>query len=212
MMKKASGMKLVPSRGFLRLVLVPAVVALFFLGGACSRGAKKESGAPPNGPAKLTVKGGRLSLSYAGRTLLEAKITAPEQGLRVKPNSFRAGEKLNQVILLEAGDGAKIGLSGKVHGGPESFPCEADRGAKELVMVRHASGLGTSLLNRAVYDRGGDWVLSVDAGPRVTVKPAGDGMDPRTFELEAAGSEIVLRFRPRFYQYHRGLRYFEPWT
>src|SRR5512143_144378 len=133
-------------------VLVFALISQLLLAGACSRRAPEKSGAPPNEPAKLSVKGGRITLAYSGRALFEAKIMAPEQGLRVKPNSFRVGEKLSQVILLEAEGGAKIGLAATVRGGPGSFPCAADRGARELVMVRHASGLGTSLLNRAVYD------------------------------------------------------------
>src|SRR5512139_3580279 len=77
------------------------VLGLIFVG-ACSRGSKEKPGAPPNEPAKLSVKGNRVTLVYSGRTLFEARITAPDQGLRVKPNSFRVGEKLSQVILLEA--------------------------------------------------------------------------------------------------------------
>jgi hypothetical protein len=79
-------------------------------------------------------------------------------------------------------------------------------------MVCHVSGLSRSLLNRAVCDRGRDWVFSVDPGPRATLAPASDGQDGRTYRLEAEGGEIVLRFRPRFYQVHRGLASFEPWT
>jgi hypothetical protein len=39
-----------------------------------------------------------------------------------------------------------------------------------------------------------------------------DGADRRTFAIEASGGEVLLRFRPRFYQQHRGLSFFEPWT
>ena len=69
-------------------------------------------------------------------------------------------------------------------------------------------------MNQAVYDRRWDWVLSIDDQPRtaVVVTPVSETPDARTFTLDARGSEILLRFRPRFYQQHRGLRYFEPWT
>ena len=79
-------------------------------------------------------------------------------------------------------------------------------------MVRHVSGMSRSLLNRAVYDRGRDWVLSVDAGPRAAVMPSSGKGDERRYAFSAEGAEIVLRFRPRFYQVHRGLGFFEPWT
>ena len=57
-------------------------------------------------------------------------------------------------------------------------------------------------------DRTRDWVVSIDAGAALTVTPLGGGR----FALEASGPEVVLRFRPRYYQKHRGLKYFQPWT
>ena len=57
-------------------------------------------------------------------------------------------------------------------------------------------------------------MLSVDDQPRTSTRitPLRDAPDGRSFRLDTTGSEIVLRFRPRFYQKHRGLRFFEPWT
>ncbi|MRR38487.1 hypothetical protein EG829_28330, partial [bacterium] len=74
------------------------------------------------------------------------------------------------------------------------------------------SGLSRSRLNRAVYDRKGDWVLSVDYFADVRILPVLATAARNAFSLEAQGTEIILRFRPRYYQKHRGLRYFEPWT
>jgi hypothetical protein len=117
-----------------------------------------------------------------------------------------------------------------------------------LVIVRNSVGPSFSLLNRAVYDRRGDWVLSVDYPAHVVVTPLADAFatghsgtgaragavatlaaageqsadqaarsaldpaTPTTFLIEASGGEIALRFRPRFYQRHRGLPQFRPWT
>ena len=52
------------------------------------------------------------------------------------------------------------------------------------------------------------------ARPRAAalIAPLAQTAEARTFRLDASGREILLRFRPRFYQQHRGLRYFEPWT
>ena len=81
-------------------------------------------------------------------------------------------------------------------------------------------GPSFSRLNRAVYDRRGDWVLSVDQPAAVTVTPLGDGaVEPAAsdtastrFTVEVSGGEIALRFRPRYYQRHRGLAAYRPWT
>jgi hypothetical protein len=120
---------------------------------------------------------------------------------------------VDQVLALHARKG-EIEISGTVSASGEAFPCESDRGVYALPVVRHSSGLSRSLLNQAVYDRSRDWVLSVDDHPRtaVTVTPIADSGGSRTFSLEARGNEILLRFRPRFYQRHRGLSLFEPWT
>ena len=116
--------------------------------------------------------------------------------------SYKTGERIEQVVYLFGGR-SPIKLEGIVRGGAESFACEADRrdrrGAGPLV-VRHVSGRSRSLLNRAVYDRSADWVLSVDAGPAVTVRRPADGEADVLSAWRAEGSEIVLRFRPRFYQ------------
>ena len=57
-----------------------------------------------------------------------------------------------------------------------------------------------------------DWAISIDAGAAVTLNPTTATETSTTFRLQATGREIVLRFRPRFYQKHRGLKYFRPWT
>lgn len=78
-------------------------------------------------------------------------------------------------------------------------------------MVRHSSGLSKSLLNRAVYDRKWDWVLSVNTYSHTVINPIKSNGESNTFSIDIEGREIILRFRPRFYQKHRALQYFEPW-
>jgi hypothetical protein len=196
------------SRACGTFLLAVAVPALLFA--SCAR--RKPAFPPPNAPAKAVLKGEKLRLTYNGRTIFEGTVRAGAGGFEATVNVYRAGDGVSQVILLASRGEGRARLSGTVSGGPESFPCEADRRDRGPVLVRHSSGLSRSLLNRAVYDRGSDWVLSVDAGPRVIVAPLGEAPKGGTFGLEAEGAEIVLRFRPRFYQIHRGLRFFEPWT
>ena len=192
------------------LAIAAAVIAAMLLP-ACRRAA--PSGAPKNETAKVRIGKAAISVRYDGGDLFEGKIQAGEAGFEVAVNVFRTGDALSQVILLTPRDkGGKVRVEGTLTGGPESFPCEADRRDRGLVMVRHVSGTSRSSLNRAVYDRGRDWVFSVDAGPRAIVLPSSATKDKNAYSFGAEGSEVVLRLRPRFYQVHRGLKFFEPWT
>jgi hypothetical protein len=170
----------------------------------------------PNSPARIDVADGKIRITYAGRLIFEGTIEAEAKALQQRSQVYTTGEKIGQMLLLfSRGSRTPVKLSGTIRGSEEAFPCEADRrdrrGAGPLI-VRHVSGLSRSLLNRAVYDRKQDWVLSVDENPRVTVLPVESSSQGNSFALTAEGNEIVLRFRPRFYQKHRGLAFFEPWT
>ena len=191
-------------------IVVAAIVAIGL--SACGKGGT-PAGAPENGAAGIEISGKDLVIRYDGRKMFEAEVAAGETGFEAKVNVTRAGGAVTQTVLLTPRDrSARIRLGGTVLGGPESFPCEADRRDRGLAVVRHVSGTSRSRLNRAVYDRGRDWVLSVDAGPRAAIAPSAAGEDGKTYRLEADGAEIVLRFGPRYYQIHRGLSFFEPWT
>jgi len=172
-----------------------------------------SSAAPKNEAAKITIGPKGIRVRYDGREIVKGGISASGAGFEAKVNAFKTGNALSQTVLLTPREkGGKVRITGTLVGGPESFPCEADRRDRGPVMVRHVSGTSRSLLNRAVYDRGRDWVFSIDAGPRAVVAPSSKKKDDREYAFEAEGSEIVLRFRPRYYQIHRGLELFEPWT
>jgi hypothetical protein len=170
---------------------------------------------PPNEPALVEIANGRILVRYHGGVIFEGMISGAAGMARAAVNVYRTADAVDQVIALTASSSAgPLEVSGTVTGSAEAFPAEADRPLRGLPIVRHASGLSRSLRNHAVYDRRWDWALSVDDQPRTRtrVTPVADTAEGRTFRLEAHGREILLRFRPRFYQQHRGLRYFEPWT
>jgi Melibiase len=193
-------------------LLIAAVVIAAGLVSSCCRSGPATA-APKNEAAKITIGKKDISVRYDGRDIFKGEISAAGSGFEAKVNVFRTGRAVDQTVLLTPRDkGGRIRVEGEVVGGPESFPCEADRRERGLVMVRHVSGTSRSLLNRAVYDRGRDWVFSVDAGPRVVVTPLAQRPGDRAYGFTAEGGEVVLRFRPRFYQIHRGLEFFEPWT
>jgi alpha-galactosidase len=172
-----------------------------------------EPGAPPNAPADIRVEGDRILVVYDGATLFDGRIGNPGALRAAVPSVATRDGAVDQVLALFARQG-EIELTGTVAASVEAFPCESDRAFRALPVVRHSSGLSRSRLNQAVYDRRRDWALSVDdrLHTPVTVTPLSDTPGGRTFTLTARGREIVLRFRPRFYQRHRGLALFEPWT
>ncbi|MCK7476284.1 MAG: hypothetical protein M0C28_00865 [Candidatus Moduliflexus flocculans] len=168
-----------------------AIVAAVLLAG-CGRG-RPSSGAPENGPAKVTVGKKDLAVRYDGREIFRAG-SPPERPVS-RPRSISSATatpspKRSSSRPATGADGSRS--RALLAAGPESFPCEADRRDRGPALVRHVSGVSRSLLNRAVYDRGRDWVFSVDAGPRAEVAPSADGKDGRALRLHGRG----LRDRP----------------
>jgi len=173
--------------------------------------------APPNAPARVKLIDESVSLTYDGAVIFEGTISrSGASSFETRTESFSRDDKIEQVVYFFGGDSdSPLVLKGKIRGSLEAFACEVDRRDRRgsgPAVVRHVSGASRSLLNRAVYDRRGDWVVSIDPGPRAVVSPAEAGAGTQAFDLEAGGGEIVLRFRPRFYNKHRGLGSFEPWA
>ncbi len=159
---------------------------------------------PSNSFAEVQIVADDISVKYDGREIFSAKMASVGEIKHIS-NSYESDGKISQVIMIQGSD---ITVSGIIYGSDQAFPCQADRSDTEYEPVRHCVGLSHSLLNRAVYDRKYDWVLSVDEqGSETKIVPDGHNK----FRVEIHGNEICLRFRPRYYQMHRGLTYFEPW-
>jgi alpha-galactosidase len=170
---------------------------------------------PPNAPAVIEAGGYRLVVRYHGETILSARIDAADRRIEFQEVKDRGGEAWNQALTLTAADGEPFTLAGRIEASDESFPCEADRRPSGTVMVRHQVGLGRSLLNRAVYDRKWDWLLSVDhsyTANDLAIEPLEATPKGNRFRITVRGDQVTLRFRPRYYQKHRGLEAYRPWT
>src|SRR4030042_2007395 len=129
---------------------------------AYARAQPKSSAAPPNAPAQVKVDGTALDIVYNGRTIFSGRIENAADLDRLITNDFKVGDAVHQVVAFNAKTWDKpVVLSGLISGSEESFPCESDRNPRSPGIVRHSSGLSKRLLNQAVYDREGDWVLSV---------------------------------------------------
>lgn len=200
------------TRRSLTLVAVLVLTAIL----ASVRRFEAQPGAPPpNEPADISVEGGRVVIRYRGADIFDGRIANPEALRSATINVFNRDGAIDQVVALTARSSREpLELAGVVVSGLQGFPAESDAPLRGVPIVRHASGLSRSLRNNAVYDREFDWVVSVNDHPRTRTKivPSAGSSERLTFELESRGGEIVLRFRPRFYQRHRGLLYFEPWT
>ncbi len=163
---------------------------------------------PPNAAAAVRIAGRQVVLTYGGAKLFEGTVEGAGPGTDLRRFVETGHQQVTQVLKWTAPRGSRLTLTGTVYGSDEAFAVEAEPREDALPVVRHASGPVTNLLNRGVYDRHADWVFSVDFPATVALVPA----TAQTFRVTAAGGEIALRFRPRFYQRHRGLAAYRPWT
>lgn len=204
-----------------------AVTALAVADGATGQVASETVEAPPNAPARIEWKpeGGRLSLHYHGLTLLDGVISAesaegqlaPDAGVQLETSEFRGEDgKVEQTLtfrLMGPQAGSVVVFRGSVFGSDEAFPAETPSEAQErFPCVRNSVGLSRNLRNNAVYDRRWDWVLTGPADGRTRIEPAQAGRDRITFSWESRGPTLELTFRPRFYQKHKEVHHFTPWT
>lgn len=174
--------------------------------------AQQTRDSPPNGPAEFLLAGKDLTVRYEGRTLFKGVLDDSGDGFTTGETRTESNGAITQVFTLTSSNGQKVTLSGTIGGSDESFPCQADRDAKSGEIVRHSFGLSRSLLNRAVYDRQRDWVLSVDFPAQARILPVEPFVEGHSFKIVIIGDEICIRFRPRYFQKHRGLTFYEPWT
>lgn len=180
---------------------------------AQSAPAARAASAPPNAPAIVIRGDSTLLLRYDGAVVFEGTLSvrgeAPVVNLLVDSSSA----SVTQVVKVTArGRGGALTLRARLNTSGESFATEADPAEDSRPVVRHAVGNADNARNRAVYDRQRDWLLSVDEPARVRVRAGGVGDTVSRYELTADGGEIAIRFRPRYYQRHRGLARYEPWT
>ncbi len=166
---------------------------------------------PPVEGLDIDWEGQMLSLSYDGQVIFQGRINLPKDQIRVTALTDKKGKTLSQVISFTSTVGEPVMIEGTIYASDQAFPCEADRPVYRRDLVRHSYGPSHSLRNDGVYDRFSDWVFSVDFPAVVVIDPDAEGAGRTGFECTISGRQVGLRFRPRFYQQHRGLAYFEPW-
>jgi len=139
--------------------------------------------------------------------ILSAKISALGLSYSYRQQNEVVNGCTFQIITITSNDLKPMELHGEISAGDEAIACESEPADNTLKIVRHVFGKSNNLLNNAVYERKNDWLLSVDKFyPKVKVTPVSDNK----YNLSVTGWEIVIRFRPQYYQKHRGLSYFNP--
>ena len=166
---------------------------------------------PPNAPAAVEAGNGQVVLTYRGRVLFDGRIVTTGGPAVLVQFTDSAGGRVTQVLKWTAAGDGRITITGVVRGSPEAFAAAVEPREDGLPVVRHAVGPVSNRLNRAFYDRRADWVLSVDEPARVELAPVAAGDSAVAYQVTAKGGEVSLRFRPRFYQRHRGLTEYRPW-
>ncbi len=185
-----------------------------------------EIAAPANAPAevKWNAAKGTFQLSYHGGVILDAKVQVKDAaGTRaasanevVLTPEISAGGRVTQRLRFTPANpaaGEMLLLKGTVTTSPEAFPAEALGEAQtNFPLIRTSDGLSRNLRNNAVYDRRWDWELAGPTGGGTRIEPQKEGAQANVFAWESSGGGIELVFRPRFYQQHKNLPYFEPWN
>ena len=123
------------------------------------------------------------------------------------------GHRLEQRITLTARTDVELHLIGGVLASGEAIAAETRTAAQErFPLIRAVSGRSSNLRNNAVYDRRWDWVLSGPGDGATNIAPTGPDGSERSFFWGSSGQSIELVFRPLYYQRHKNLPHFEPWT
>ena len=189
------------------------ILFLFLLSLVTSHGIAQtgtRSGAPANSPAEVMIKDQTLTIIYDGQTVMTASISHDPSGYYFREVRDTADGVVHHSFSLTSANGIDIRIDGTIIASGQSFPCEENRTAGST-FIRHSYGLSRSLLNKAVYDRKKDWVLSVEQA-WVIIQPLEGSSDRNIFKIEVSGSEICFLFKPRYYQKHRNLSFYEPWN
>ncbi len=196
------------SRPVDRLLLAILLTAVFVF---LLRADAQESRAPRLVPAECAWDGVHLELRYNGRILFRAKLDNPAALEGFSSVVSDEDGKIDQVFKWVSRR-EPLRMTGEMVGSAESFPCESERREDAPLIVRHSFGLSHSLLNRALYDRRSDWLLSADFPTSIIVSPALVNADSNVYTVTATGQDIILRFRPGYYMKFKGLKHFQPWT
>jgi alpha-galactosidase len=173
----------------------------------CSLAFMASGGEPTNGSAHLRREGDVFTLTYDGAVILSATSSVP----LVVASVETTGDHVEQRITVRRKNDKPVSLRLSLNGSSQAIAAETLGAAqKAFPMVRTSHGLSLNRRNNAVYDRFNDWMIEMPGGVTV-IKPTACVNGSTHFEVETEGLPVEIIFRPRYYQRHKNIRYFEPW-
>jgi hypothetical protein len=170
---------------------------------------------PPNAAAELRVQedGLAFSLRYHGQEFLTARLSA-KTSVAGKVTTSRVVDQnaiTQRIDLSGEGPEGLVTVRASIRASGEAIAAETRGPAqKKFPLVRTSHGLSQSLRNNAIYDRHGDWMIELPHGSRITAHHNLDGTTRFDVTCEGRNPEII--FRPRYYQKHKNIEHFQPWT
>ena len=164
-------------------------------------------GGPANVPADVLIGDDNKSIHiiYDNNSILKADFSNAAEII----SSVSGEKKISQKIVISFKEKTKF--HAMVFGSSEAIAAETRGKAQDnFPIVRTSHGLSNNLRNNAIYDRNLDWMIEADEGIAIKSEQMVDGT--ARFELDYYSDNIVLTFYPRYYQKHKNLPYFQPWT
>jgi len=159
------------------------------------------------GTIQVVQKKDSLFFSVQNKIILKAKVSGNGSKMQIHEHQSVMNNAQYQTISLVPADFKRFTFKAIVMADEGSIACESDRWNDGLSIVRHTVGKSFNLLNNAVYNRNEDWLLSFDAAyPAFNMQP----QENNQYQIQIVKSELIIRFKPRYYQQHRGLTYFKP--
>jgi len=158
---------------------------------------------PPAAPAEIEIDRKRqtVEIRYGAVDRFVGRYRRCDD-LTVSTN--RQGNKITQQIVAT---GRAPRIDGVFYTTDQAFAADSDRSNLDRFrVVRNSDGPSYSLLNNAVYDRGQDFLLEGPSGG-TTIVPDRSGQ----FRFTCSGKGLTLTLRPRYYQAHKNIQFFEPW-
>ncbi len=159
------------------------------------------------GAIQVVQKKDSLFFSVQNKIILKAQVSGNVSKMQIHEHQSVMNNAQYQTISLVPADFKKFTFKAVVIADEGSIACESDRWNEGLSIVRHTVGKSFNLLNNAVYNRNNDWLISFDAAyPAFNMQP----QENNEYQIQVVKSELIIRFKPRYYQQHRGLTYFKP--
>lgn len=168
---------------------------------------KELPSGPENKAAVLKIGNNEKSLvlNYNGSVIFEGQFTNPAKISSVENGEIAIEQRIQFSFEKETT------VKAIVYGSSEALAAETRGKSQEnFALVRTSHGLSNNLRNNAIYDRNLDWMLEAPEGTVIESFRNSDGTT--RFELTFSTKNAELIFRPRYYQKHKNLPYYEPWN